>query len=58
MISGMTLKKLAGVDPATYGVWLEVRGAEDRPIGDTEMVDLSAAGVERFFTGIKQTTEG
>ncbi|MEI2806285.1 MAG: multiubiquitin domain-containing protein [Albidovulum sp.] len=58
LISGMTLKKLAGVDPATYGVWLEVRGAEDRPIGDTEMVDLSAAGVERFFTGIKQTTEG
>lgn len=58
LISGMTLKKLAGVDPATYGVWLEVRGAEDRPIGDTEMVDLSAVGVERFFTGIVQTTEG
>ena len=58
LMSGMTLKKLAGVDPATYGVWLEVRGAEDRPIGDTEMVDLSAVGVERFFTGIIQTTEG
>ena len=58
LISGITLKKLAGVDPATYGVWLEVRGAEDRPIGDAEMVDLSAVGVERFFTGIVQTTEG
>jgi len=58
LISGMTLKKLASVDPATYGVWLEVRGADDRPIDDTEMVDLSAMGVERFFTGIVQTTEG
>lgn len=58
LISGLTLKKLAGVDPATYGVWLEVRGADDRPIADTELVDLSAAGIERFFTGIVQTTEG
>lgn len=57
-ISGMTLKKLAGVDPSTYGVWLEVRGAEDRPISDAELFDLSAPGVERFFTGIVQTTEG
>ena len=58
-ISGLTLKKLVGVDPKTYAVWLAVRGAgEDRPIGDTELVDLSAPGVERFFTGIVQTTEG
>jgi hypothetical protein len=57
-VSGLTLKKLAGVDPATYGVWLEVRGAEDRPIGNDELIDLSAVGVERFFTGIVQTTEG
>ncbi len=57
-ISGLTLKKLAGVDPVKYGVWLEVRGAEDRPIADAELVDLSAPGVERFFTGIVQTTEG
>jgi hypothetical protein len=35
-----------------------VRGAEDRPIGDTETVALSNAGLERFFTGIVQTTEG
>lgn len=58
LISGLTLKRLADVDPATYGVWLEVRGADDRPIADTEFVDLSAVGVERFFTGIVQTTEG
>ncbi|MGE8941511.1 multiubiquitin domain-containing protein [Leptospira interrogans] len=58
LISGLTLKRLAGVAPATYGVWLEVRGADDRPIADTELIDLSATGVERFFTGIVQTTEG
>ena len=58
-ISGLTLKKLAGVDPATYGVWQEVRGGvEDRAIGDTELIDLSKPGVERFFTGVKATTEG
>lgn len=57
-ISGLTLKKLAQVDPAEYGVWLEVRGSEDRAIGDTDLVDLSAQGIERFFTGIVKTTEG
>jgi len=57
-ISGLTLKKLAQVDPAEYGVWLEVRGSEDRLIGDTDLVDLSAQGIERFFTGIVKTTEG
>lgn len=58
VISGVTLKTLAGVDPKTYGVWLEVRGDDDRSIGDAELVDLAAKGVERFFTGIVQTTEG
>jgi len=57
-ISGRVLKTLAKVDPASYGVWLEVRGAEDRPIGDTELVRLDGKGLERFFTGISQTTEG
>ena len=57
-ILGMTLKKLAGVDPATYGVWLEVRGGEDRLIGNDQSADLAAKGIERFFTGITQTTEG
>ncbi len=57
-ISGLTLKKLAQVDPAEYGVWLEVRGSEDRAIGNTDLADLSAQGIERFFTGIVKTTEG
>lgn len=57
-ISGRVLKALAKVDPKTYGVWLEVRGAEDRPVGDTELLRLDGKGLERFFTGISQTTEG
>ena len=35
LISGLTLKKLAQVDLTTYGVWLEVRGAEDEPFPTT-----------------------
>lgn len=58
LITGLKLKQLAGVDTQTYGVWLEVRGGEDRPVDDTEAVDLQAPGVERFFTGKKTTTEG
>lgn len=59
VITGLTLKKLAGVDASTYGVWLEARGGgEDRGISDTELVDLSKPAVERFFTGLKATTEG
>jgi len=58
LINGLELKQLAGVDPATYGIWLEVRGAEDRAIADNELVDLQQPGVERFFTGKKTTTEG
>lgn len=58
LINGLELKKLAGVDPATYGIWLEVRGAEDRAIADNELVDLQQPGAERFFTGKKTTTEG
>ncbi len=58
IITGRQLKKLAGVDPATYSVWLEVRDAADRQIGDTEQVSLETPGVERFFTGKTATTEG
>lgn len=58
LITGLKLKQLAGVNPQSYGVWLEVRGGEDRPIENTETVDLQALGVERFFTGKKTTTEG
>lgn len=58
IITGLKLKQLAGIDPVSYGVWLEVRSSEDRPIADNEQVDLQALGVERFFTGKKTTTEG
>lgn len=60
LISGATLKKLAGVDLTTYGVWQEIRrpGAEDRPIANDGMVNLADEGVEWFFTGLMQTTEG
>ena len=57
-ISGRVLKRLAGVNPKTYGVWLEVRGAEDRPIDDCELVRLDTPGLERFFTGTVTSTEG
>jgi hypothetical protein len=57
-ISGLELKKLAGVDPQTYGIWLEVPKGEDRPIANDQTVNLAEKGVERFFTSNKPTTEG
>lgn len=58
VITGRKLKDLAQVDPTTYEVWQEVRGAADRAIGDQELVSLEPKGTERFFTGKKTTTEG
>lgn len=57
LITGLKLKERAGVDPQTYGVWLEVRGGEDRPIENTETVDLEEPGVERFFTAPQSNIE-
>ena len=57
-ISGRKLKDLAQVDSNQYGVWLEVSGKEDRPINDKDLVDLQGEGLERFYTGIKETTPG
>lgn len=56
-ITGAQIKALAGVDQ-TYGVWLQVAGPNDPEVGDSERIDLSQPGVERFFTGKKTTTEG
>lgn len=56
-ITGAQLKELAKVG-SDFGVWLEQHGPEDRPIGDSEYVDLAGDGTERFFTGKKETTEG
>lgn len=58
VISGRVLKRLAGVDPDKYAVWQEIRGEEDRPIEDNDLVRLDKAGLERFFTGVADTTEG
>lgn len=58
VISGMVLKTLAGANKPGYGVWMEVRGAEDRPIDDNELVRLDDKGLERFFTGATTSTEG
>lgn len=58
LITGLQLKRLAGVDSNSYGVWLAQRVGDDRLIGNSEQVDLTADGVERFFTGIDTTTEG
>lgn len=57
-ITGVQLKRLAGVDPNSYGVWLSQRVGDDKLIGNKEKVDLQGDGTERFFTGIDTTTEG
>jgi hypothetical protein len=49
-ISGATLLKLAKLDPAGHGVWLEIADGEERPIRRTELVDLGEPGVEAFVT--------
>ena len=56
-ISGHVLKRLVGA-PESYGVWLEMSDEPDRPIDDNELVPLDEKGLERFFTGPVQTTEG
>ena len=57
VISGKALRKLANIQPG-YTLYLEVRGGQDREIVDTEIVDLSKPGIERFITVIQETTEG
>lgn len=58
IISGRTLKDFSKVDPNEYGVWQEIKGQDDRPIANTSLVDLKGEQLERFYTGIIQTTEG
>jgi hypothetical protein len=57
-ITGLQLKRLAGVDANSYGIWLSQRVGDDKLIGNKEKVDLQGDGTERFFTGIDTTTEG
>ena len=49
-ISGLHLKQLAKVDPASHDVFRLVVGGKDERIGDDEHYDLGGAGVERFAT--------
>ena len=49
-ISGITLKILADVDPATHGVWLERKDEPDLLIADDASADLAEDGLERFRT--------
>ncbi len=58
LITGLKLKQIAGVDPATYALWREVRGGDDLPVSNDQLIDLSEEGLERFFTVIEQTTAG
>lgn len=56
LISGATLKRLAGVDSVAHDVWQDVRGGTDKLIADADFVDLAAPGVERFFTAKIEVT--
>lgn len=58
VITGLEIKRLAGVDPSAYDAWQDVPGPEDLLIRDDMKVDLTKPGTERFFTGKKTTTEG
>lgn len=48
LINGITLKRLAGKDRDTFIVLREREDAPDEEIEDNQMVDLSAAGLEKF----------
>ncbi|WP_165390314.1 multiubiquitin domain-containing protein [Thalassococcus sp. S3] len=58
VITGRVLKKLAGVEPAKFAVWQVIPGKDDILVGDTDLISLADAGLEHFFTGVSQTTEG
>lgn len=58
VISGRVLKKLAGVDPAKFAVWRVIAGQDDILVGDADLICLADEGLEHFFTGVPQTTEG
>lgn len=57
-ITGLMIKKLAGVDPDEFALWREVRGGEDILIGNEEFINIGEEGLERFFTVVAETTAG
>jgi len=52
-ITGADIKRLAGVDQATFDAWQDVPGPEDVLVADDRKVDLREKGTEKFFTGKK-----
>lgn len=56
-ISEPILRQLARV-PEDYKVWQERRGQEDLLLPNGAKADLSPKELERFYTGIEQTTAG
>ena len=53
-ITGRALKKLSGTDvPHKVGIWQKTKDEEDKLIGDSDIVDLSSEGIERFRLGSK-----
>lgn len=57
IISGKILRQLAKLAPG-YVLYQEVRGGQDIEIHDTDLIDLSKPGIERFISVIPETTEG
>ena len=53
-ITGRAIKRLAGLnDPDEVGIWQTNSCGEDLLIGDSDLVDLSRDGIEKFRTGAK-----
>lgn len=55
-ISAQVLKKLAGVDPGTHSVWLDVPQGTDQLIADDALVSLTGNKTERFYTDRSKVT--
>ena len=50
-LTGLIGKQMAGKDPACNGIWLERQDGPDLFIGDADVVELNAEGVEHLRTG-------
>ena len=49
-LTGLIAKRMVGADPACTGVWLERRDGRDLFIEDSDVVKLTAEGVEKLRT--------
>jgi hypothetical protein len=55
-VSGLTLKKLARVDPDTHSVWMDVPQGNDQQIADGAFARLTGNKTERFYTSRNKVT--